>query len=110
MFQIREVSNTLRFSFSPLTLRREALAEFPIDHLALTHLEIFKRYPSLTLHTNEQPPNDLWAQTEEDSWYYYLAEIALRRIADQMVKIMFTKSGSGHLNISNLHLTELKNL
>lgn len=32
--------------------------------------------------------NDLWAQAEEDSWYFFLSEIAMRRIIDKVAEVV----------------------
>ncbi len=67
------------------------MAEFPIGHLALAQLEISEKYPTPPSRNSHDSPRDTWIQSEEDSWYYYLAEIALRRITDGIVKVMFAE-------------------
>jgi len=68
------------------------LAEFPIGHLALTQLELSESYPTPPSRNTHDSPQDPWIRLEEDSWYYYLAEIALRRITDGIVKGMLAES------------------
>lgn len=67
-----------------LTLIREIFAEIPISVPALRGHGQAKAYPL--------PPQerfmvsggtDGWAQADEDSWYFFLSEIALRRITDK---------------------------
>ena len=67
-------------------LSREILAEIPISAPAL-------REPS-TLDSYPPPPqaaciaSEEWAAHEEDSWYFFLSEIALRRITDQVAEVV----------------------
>lgn len=53
----------------------------------MNHFEFFDRYPS-----TPQPEYDQteWQQVEENCWFYYLAEIALRRMTDEIVATMFS--------------------
>ncbi|CRK12961.1 hypothetical protein BN1723_009871 [Verticillium longisporum] len=65
---------------------REILAEIPINAPALREPGMPNVYP--------QPPqaasiaSNEWAADEEDSWYFLLSEIALRRITDQVTEIV----------------------
>jgi hypothetical protein len=69
---------------------RELLAEVPIGTLAITHLQQFDRYPQppQTPKSLEDAHND-WQSVEEESWLYYLADIALRRITDNVVSTIY---------------------
>ena len=55
-------------------LYREILAEIPISAPALREPRTAYSYP----------PPDEWTTHEEDSWYFFLSEIALRRLTDQV--------------------------
>ncbi|KAG7143703.1 hypothetical protein HYQ45_000120 [Verticillium longisporum] len=65
---------------------REILAEIPINAPALREPGMPNVYP--------QPPqaasiaSNEWAADEEDSWYFLLSEIALRRITDQVTEMV----------------------
>jgi hypothetical protein len=65
---------------------REILAEIPISAPALREPGTLDSYPP--------PPqaasiaSDEWAAHEEDSWYFFLSEIALRRITDQVAEVV----------------------
>ncbi|KAH6708632.1 C6 zinc finger domain-containing protein, partial [Verticillium dahliae] len=65
---------------------REILAEIPINAPALREPGMPNVYP--------QPPqaasiaSNEWAADEEDSWYFLLSEIALRRITDQVTELV----------------------
>lgn len=76
---------------------REILAEIPIDAPALRESETAYSYPP--------PPqtasiaSDEWAASEEASWYFFLSEIALRRITDQVAEVVakyMDTQGSSH--------------
>lgn len=75
-----------------LNFGREILAEVPVGSLAITHLELSEQYPSPPQSSSNQSVEDEWRHTEEDSWYYFLSEIALRRIADRIVGVMFSEA------------------
>ncbi|KAH7369506.1 C6 zinc finger domain-containing protein [Rhexocercosporidium sp. MPI-PUGE-AT-0058] len=65
---------------------REILAEIPISAPALRQPGWPDSYP-----LSSQPASlasDMWASHEEDSWYFFLSEIALRRITDQVADVV----------------------
>jgi hypothetical protein len=68
---------------------RELLAEIPIGTLAITHFKQFERYPQPPQTPTFGNTEENWQSVEEDSWYYYLAEIALRRIADDIIGTLY---------------------
>ncbi|KAK5061613.1 hypothetical protein LTR84_008157 [Exophiala bonariae] len=81
----------IRAIFSVSDPSREILAEIPISAPALREPGTLDSYPP--------PPqaasiaSDEWAAHEEDSWYFFLSEIALRRITDQVAEVV-----SKHIN------------
>ena len=60
----------------------------------MTHFELSEQYPSPPQNKSTQPSMDPWQRVEDDSWYYYLSEIALRRISDNTVSTMFSENGT----------------
>lgn len=87
MLQIGAVCPTWLYAM-PLDANafREILAEIPICAPALRESETAYSYPP--------PPqtasiaSDEWAASEEASWYFFLSEIALRRITDQVAEVV----------------------
>ncbi|KAH9211098.1 hypothetical protein DL95DRAFT_342173 [Leptodontidium sp. 2 PMI_412] len=66
---------------------REILAEIPVSTPALRQPGWPDSYP-----LSNQPASmtsDMWASHEEDSWYFFLSEIALRRITDQVADVVY---------------------
>lgn len=72
----------------------------------MTNLELAERYPSPPLRESDASPKEEWAQTE-DSWYYYLAEIALRRIADRIVRLLYSGNNPCDFYESNYPIEHL---
>ncbi|KAH8799046.1 hypothetical protein F5884DRAFT_131737 [Xylogone sp. PMI_703] len=68
---------------------REILGEFPLGPPALTHVQLFEHYPPPPRPEPTDDTQKQWQKIQEESWYYYLAEIALRRIADDVVRTVF---------------------
>lgn len=67
---------------------REIFAELPIAIPALgrpTQASSFPLPPKERF-TSWGGSNDLWAQAEQDSWYFFLSEIAMRRIIDKVAE------------------------
>lgn len=80
---------------------REILAEIPIGAPGLRESE--------TAYSYRPPPqttsiaSDEWAASEEASWYFFLSEIALRRITDQVAEVVakhMETQGSSHNSTS----------
>lgn len=82
----------MRLNFN--SIAREILAEVPLGQLAMAHFELSEQYPSPPQNESTQASMDPWQRVEEDSWYYLLSEIALRRISDSTVSAMFSENGT----------------
>ncbi|KAH7397154.1 C6 zinc finger domain-containing protein [Pyrenochaeta sp. MPI-SDFR-AT-0127] len=65
---------------------REILAEIPICAPALREPGTTDSYPPPPQATSTVPCE--WASYEEDSWYFFLSEIALRRITDHVAEVV----------------------
>ncbi|VUC29742.1 unnamed protein product [Clonostachys rosea] len=65
---------------------RELLAELPVNPPSLTGPGTPDAYPLPP--RIENIGRDEWSVQEEDSWYFFLSEIALRRIADQVSQVV----------------------
>lgn len=74
---------------SGLIYHREILAEMPIGVLALRALGSSEQYPPPPLGGHMFPGGDEWAQSEQESWYFFLSEIALRRITNKVSEVVF---------------------
>lgn len=66
---------------------REILAEIPISPPALRVPGFPESYPRPPP-ASANAPSDPWASQEEDSWYFFLSEIALRRITNQVAEVV----------------------
>lgn len=55
---------------------------------ALGQLGSPERYPPPPQRVFPFSPTDDWVESEEDSWYFFLSEIALRRIADKVAEVV----------------------
>lgn len=69
-----------------LTPSREILAEIPIGAPALKEPASPDSYPPPPKASSNA--SDKWEASEEDSWYFLLSEIALRRITDQVAEVV----------------------
>lgn len=68
---------------------RELFAEVPITVSALCGQGQSNGYPLPPQERFMVPgTDDIWAQADEDSWYFFLSEIALRRISDKIAEIV----------------------
>lgn len=84
-----EIDAMQRLLWTCAKSERELLAEVPIGTLAITHFKQFERYPQPPQTPSFGNTEDNWQSVQEDSWYYYLAEIALRRIADDIIGTLY---------------------
>lgn len=69
-----------------LTWKREIFAEIPIAVPALSSPGQASGYPLPPQERFMASSTNGWRQTEEDSWYFFLSEIALRRISDKVAE------------------------
>lgn len=67
---------------------REILAEIPVAAPALSGLGTSEQYPGPPQTTLAPSDTREWADMEEDSWYFFLSEIALRRITDKVAEVV----------------------
>lgn len=70
---------------------REILAELPIALPALSRPSQAHSYPippQERFMSSSDSVNDIWARAEEDSWYFFLSEIAFRRIVDEVSELV----------------------
>ncbi|PSN67620.1 hypothetical protein BS50DRAFT_492831 [Corynespora cassiicola Philippines] len=69
---------------------RELFAEMPIAIPALGRPSQASSYPLPPQDRFMTWPNSpqIWAQAEEDSWYFFLSEIAMRRIVDEVAELV----------------------
>ncbi|KAH7131288.1 C6 zinc finger domain-containing protein, partial [Dactylonectria macrodidyma] len=67
---------------------REILAELPISPPFLGELCSPEGYPLPLRGEYAVSGMDVWAEGDEDSWYFFLSEIALRRITDKVAEVV----------------------
>ncbi|PNP80920.1 hypothetical protein FNYG_05735 [Fusarium nygamai] len=80
------ISRVDTLSLQCLCLAGEILAEMPLGIPALRDPPSQDSYPP-PQHVARDDPNK-WASSEEDSWFFLLSEITLRRITDQVAEIV----------------------
>lgn len=61
----------------------------PVGTPALSALGSSERYPPPPPGDHLSPGEDEWARSEQDSWYFFLSEIALRRITNKVSEVVF---------------------
>jgi hypothetical protein len=94
--------------FKFLTISREILAEIPIAAPALSERGLSERYPPPPpLERFSSPGADGWAETEEDSWYFFLSEIALRRITEEVAETIVNHINTASTTTSSTAIEEL---
>ncbi|KAH0528843.1 hypothetical protein TsFJ059_003655 [Trichoderma semiorbis] len=77
---------------------REILSEVPLGHLAVAHLDLSEQYPSPPEDKESLVSGNEWEIIQENSWYYYLAEMAIRRIIDSIVDTMYPEDSDTFLD------------
>ncbi|KAL7910472.1 hypothetical protein GGI35DRAFT_367877 [Trichoderma velutinum] len=77
---------------------REILSEVPLGHLAVAHLDLSEQYPSPPEDKESPASGSEWGIIQENSWYYYLAEMAIRRIIDSIVDTMYPEDSTTFLD------------
>lgn len=77
---------TCPFLSARLIYSREIFAELPIAVSALSGSNQSDRFPIPPQERFMSNVADQWIQAEEDSWYFFLSEIALRRITDKVAE------------------------
>lgn len=82
-----------------LTWFREILSEVPLGHLAVAHLDLSEQYPSPPEDKGSPASGNEWGSTQENSWYYYLAEMAIKRIIDTIVDTIYPEDSSTFLDL-----------
>ncbi|TXC10999.1 hypothetical protein FocTR4_00007792 [Fusarium oxysporum f. sp. cubense] len=80
------ISRVDTLSIQCLCLAGEILAEMPLGIPALRDPPSQDSYPPPQQITRDK--SNKWASSEEDSWFFLLSEIALRRITDQVAEIV----------------------
>ncbi|KAM5343914.1 hypothetical protein ACJ41O_012451 [Fusarium nematophilum] len=67
---------------------REILGELPITPPSLIEPCSSEGYPQPPQEGVMGPGADNWTKAHQDSWYFFLSEIALRRIADKVAEVV----------------------
>ncbi|KAF2495027.1 hypothetical protein BU16DRAFT_462210, partial [Lophium mytilinum] len=96
-----------RLFWTCLKSEREILAEIPISHLSIANLVMLEYYPSPPNSQGESSIRSPWKNLEEDSWYYYLSEIALRRIADGIIIAMYPEANLPEQSFGTQYMQKL---
>jgi hypothetical protein len=68
----------------------ELLLELPLGKLSLSNFQLLEQYPTPPADGNDEGRESDWHHIEKNSWYYYLGEIALRKLCDRIVGTLYT--------------------
>jgi hypothetical protein len=76
----------------PLTHRSDFATEMPVKEIVPPALGLYShmRFPSLQPESQDNEQLDVWQETAETTWSFYLADIGLRHILGRVVQTMLT--------------------